>query len=57
MLGPLSLLPLHEHSVKSVRIRIYSGPYFPKFGLNTERYEVFSQIRTAYGEIRSILDI
>ena len=26
------------HCVKSVRIRSYSGPYFPAFGLNTERY-------------------
>ena len=25
------------HSVKSVRIRSYSGPYFPAFGLNTDR--------------------
>ena len=24
------------HCVKSVRIRSYSGPYFPGFGLNTE---------------------
>ena len=26
--------------VKSVRIRSYSGPRFPEFGLNTERYSV-----------------
>ena len=26
------------HCVKSLRIWIYSGPYFPAFGLNTERY-------------------
>ena len=25
------------HCVKSVRIRSYSGPHFPVFGLNTER--------------------
>ena len=25
------------HCLKSVRIRSYSGPYFPVFGLNTER--------------------
>ena len=30
----------HTHSVKSVRIRSYSGSYFPAFGLNTERYSV-----------------
>ena len=27
--------------VKSVRICSFSGPHFPKFGLNTERYGVF----------------
>ena len=27
-----------SHCVKSVLIRSYSGPYFPAFGLNTERY-------------------
>ena len=26
------------HCVKSVRIRRFCGPYFPAFGLNTERY-------------------
>ena len=26
------------HCVKSVRIRSYSGPYFPAFGLNTDQY-------------------
>ena len=26
------------HTVKSVRIRSYCGPYFHTFGLNTERY-------------------
>ena len=28
----------HIHCVKSVRIWSYSGPYFPAFGLTTERY-------------------
>ena len=30
----------YNHCVKSVPIRSYSGPHFPAFGLNTERYEV-----------------
>ena len=30
------------HRVKSVRIRNFSGPYFPAFELNTDRYSVFS---------------
>ena len=29
-----------NHCVKSVRIRSYSGPCFPAFGLSTERYGV-----------------
>ena len=32
------------HCVKSVRIRSYSGPHFPAFGLNMERYGVFLRI-------------
>ena len=28
--------------MKNLRIRYFSGPYFPAFGLNTERYSVFS---------------
>ena len=38
------------HCVKSVRIQSFSGPYFPVFGLNTERYGVSLQ----YGEILRI---
>ena len=37
------------HCVKSVRIRSYSGPYFPAFGLNTEYLSVFSQNAGKYG--------
>ena len=28
------------HCMKSVQIRSFSGPYFPAFKLNTERYGV-----------------
>ena len=34
------MIPTCEHCVKSVRVRSYSGPYFPAFGLNAEKYEV-----------------
>ena len=34
------------HYVKSVRIRKYSGPHFPTFGLNTERYSVSLRIQS-----------
>ena len=35
--------------MKNVRISSFSGPYFPAFGLNTERHELFSQC----GKIRT----
>ena len=34
-----------SHFVKSVRIRSFSGPYFPAFGLKTERYTVSLRIQ------------
>ena len=36
-----------SHCVKSVRIRSYSGPHFPAFGLNKERYSVSLRIQSA----------
>ena len=39
--------------VKKVRIRSYSGPYFPTFGLNTERYCLSLRIRSECGKIRT----
>ena len=40
-------------SVKSVRIWSYSGPYFPAFGLNTERYSVSFCIQLECRKIRT----
>ena len=40
-----------RHCVKSVRIRSYSGPHFPAFGLNTERYEVSHRIQLKFGKM------
>ena len=37
---PLKASEIDKHCVKSVLIRSCSGPYFPAFWLNTERYEV-----------------
>ena len=34
------------HCVKSVPIRSFSGPYFPAFGLNMERYSVSLRIQS-----------
>ena len=41
------------HCVKSVRIWSYSGPYFPTFGVNTERYSIFLCINFECGKIRT----
>ena len=38
---------------ESVRIRSYSGPYFPAFGLNMERYEVSFRIQPERGKIKT----
>ena len=42
-----------KHCVKSVRIRTYSGPYFPTFRLNTERYSVCLRIQSGCGKMRT----
>ena len=39
------------HCVKSVCIRSFPGPYFPAFGLNTERYGVSLRIYPECGKI------
>ena len=41
------------HSVKRVRIRSYSGPHFPAFGLNTERYAVSLRIQSKCGKMQT----
>ena len=35
------------------KYRVFSGPYFPAFGLNTERYELSLRIRSKCGKIRT----
>ena len=42
-----------KHCIKKVRIRSYSGPFFPVFGLNTERYIVYLRIQSECGKIRT----
>ena len=41
------------HCVKSVHIWSFSDPYFPAFGLNTERYSVFLRLQSECGKIRT----
>ena len=40
---------LAYHCVKSVRILSFSGPYFPAFGLNTDKYFLSLCIQSKYG--------
>ena len=42
-----------SHSLKSSRIWSYSGPHFPVFGLNTERFGVSVRIQSECGKIRT----
>ena len=41
------------YCVKKVFIWSYSGPHFPAFGLNTERYSVSIRIQSEFGKIRT----
>ena len=41
------------HCANSSHIRSYSVPYFPKFGLNTERYFVYLRIQSECGKIQT----
>ena len=42
-----------KNCVKFVLLWLYSGPYFPAFGLNTERYKVSLLIQSECGKIRT----
>ena len=48
---PLSIQNIH--CVKGVRIRSFSSPHFPAFGLNTERYFVSLRIQSECRKIRT----
>ena len=39
--------------MRSILIRSFSGPYFPAFRLNTERYSVSLPIQSEYEKIRT----
>ena len=41
-----------KYCVKRVRVRSFSGPYFPAFGLNTEIHSVSLRIHSKYGKIQ-----
>ena len=44
---------VNYHCVKGFRVRSYSGPYFPAFGLNTERYGVSLRTQSECGKMRT----
>ena len=54
----LVLNEFHNHCVKSVRIRSFSGPYFPAFGLHTDQknseYRHFSHSEHAYSIVSQL---
>ena len=43
----------NSHYVKRVRIRGYSGPYFPAFGINTKKCFLSLRIQSECGKIRT----
>ena len=55
-MGNLNHTQVNKHAVnqrdKSVRIRSYSGPYFPAFGLNTEKYFLSLCIQSKCAKMR-----
>ena len=44
---------LQQHCAKIVLIQSFSGPYFPAFGQNTERYSVSHCSQSEYGKIQT----
>ena len=52
-LGGSRIIGHYWQCVKSVRIWSFSGPHFPAFGLNTERYSVPLRIQSKCGKIRT----
>ena len=49
----ITLFVSHSHCVKIARMGSYSGPYFPEFGLNTERCSVSLRIQYKCGKVRT----
>ena len=43
----------HYHCMKRALIQIYSGTYFPAFGLNMDKYSISLYIRSECGKIRT----
>ena len=58
MVGLFKIQKRSNHCTKNVRIQSYSGPYFPAYGLNMERFGVSLCIQSKCGKmwIRITLD-
>ena len=48
-----AILPTTYTAWKVSKYGVFSGPHFPAFGLNTERYEVSLRIQSECGKIRT----
>ena len=49
----ISKIYLKINYLKSVRVRSYSGPHVPAFGLNTKRYFVSLRTQSKCGKMRT----
>ena len=53
ILMAIILFFFQNHCMKSVRIQSFSDPYFPAFGLNTEKYGVSLRIQSECEKIQT----
>ena len=49
----ISTLLRSSHCIKSVRIRSFSGSYFPVFGLNAEKYGISFRVQSESGNMQT----
>ena len=47
------ILKTNNCCVKGIRVWSFSGPYFPAFGLNTEKYRISLRIKSQCRKIRT----
>ena len=53
LIKKISLIKLYISLLKKYPYLEFSGPHFPAFGLNTERYSVALHIQFEFGKIRT----
>ena len=47
------ILKTNSYCKKGIRVGSFSGPYFPAFGLNTEKYRISLRIKSQCSKIRT----